>query len=95
MKRSSAANDNLIDRTIGLWQPHSQRDLSREDGRQIVENVTGFFSILHEWSRAENPRAGNDSRERLAAVRHGTPRLSTSEGDTLPGPKRGRRPPSK
>ena len=59
--------------------------------RQIIENVTGFFSILHEWSRTENPRAGNDSRERLAAVRHGAPRLSTSEA----GPKRGRRPPSR
>ena len=59
--------------------------------RQIIENVTGFFSILHEWSRTENPRAGNDSRERLAAVQHGAPRLSTSEA----GPKRGRRPPSR
>src|SRR5215471_8555211 len=63
--------------------------------RQIIENVTGFFSILHEWSRAENPRAGNDSRERLAAVRHGAPRLSTSKGDALSAPKRGRRPPTR
>ena len=87
MKFPSAANDNLINRTIGLWQARGGRTLSHEDARQIVENVTGFFSILHEWSRTENPRAGNDSRERLAAVRHGAPRLSTSEA----GPKRGRR----
>lgn len=53
MKPSSAANDNLIDRTIDLWQPRLRRELTREDARQIAENVTGFFSILAEWSRAE------------------------------------------
>jgi hypothetical protein len=70
VKASSAASDDLIDRTIGLWQPHSQRDLSREDARQIVENVTGFFSILHEWSRAAAVAAANDNRER--SPDHGT-----------------------
>ncbi len=53
VKLPKAANDNLIDRTIETWQPRLDRDLSREDARQIVENVTGFFSILAEWSRAE------------------------------------------
>ncbi len=53
MKPSNAANDNLVDRTIEAWQPRLDRDLSREDVRQIVENVTGFFSILAEWSQAE------------------------------------------
>ncbi len=38
---------------IETWQQRLDRDLSREDARQIVENVTGFFSILAEWSRAE------------------------------------------
>ena len=59
MKLSEPANDNLINQTIGLWQPRSRRDLSREDARQIIENVTGLFSTLHEWSRAEISRAGN------------------------------------
>jgi hypothetical protein len=70
VKVPSAVNDNLIDRTIGLWQPRSRRDLSREDARQIVENITGFFSILHEWSRAETATAANDNREQSAV--HGT-----------------------
>ena len=38
-----------------MWQPRLGRDLSREDARQIIENVTGFFAILAEWSRAERP----------------------------------------
>jgi hypothetical protein len=45
VKPSDAANDNLIDRTIALWQPRLRRDLSCEDARQIVENVTGFFHL--------------------------------------------------
>jgi hypothetical protein len=70
VKLSEPANDNLINQTIGLWQSRCRRDLSREDARQIVENVTGFFSILHEWSRAESVAAANDNRERSSG--HGT-----------------------
>ena len=61
MKPSDPANDNLIDRTIALWQPRLRRDLSREDARRIVENVTGFFKLLAEWSRVEMPSPANDN----------------------------------
>jgi hypothetical protein len=61
VKPSDAANDNLIDCTIALWQPRLRRDLSREDARQIVENVTGFFKLLAEWSRVEMPAPANDN----------------------------------
>ena len=58
---SHAANDKLIDRTHEVWKPRLGRELSREDARQIVENVTGFFAILTEWSRAEMPVPANDT----------------------------------
>lgn len=69
MKPSHAANDNLKDdlkhdlirRTREVWQPRLGRDLSREDARQIAENMTGFFSVLAEWSRAELPSPANDT----------------------------------
>ena len=64
VKPSNAENDKLIDRTIELWEPRLRRDLSREDARQIVENVTGFFGILAEWWRAEIPTPANDIGER-------------------------------
>jgi hypothetical protein len=57
----SDANDSLIDRTRTVWQPRLRRDLTREDARQIAENVTGFFAILGEWSRAEMPVPANDA----------------------------------
>ena len=70
VKFPNAVNNNLINRTIGLWQSRGRRTLSHEDARQIVENVTGFFSILQEWSRAKAVAAANDNRERSPV--HGT-----------------------
>ena len=61
VKPSHAANDNLIDRTRDVWQSRLGRDLSREDARQISENVTGFFALLAEWARAELPTPANDA----------------------------------
>jgi hypothetical protein len=66
VKLSDPASDNLINQTIGLWQSRYRRNLSRDDARQIVENVTGFFLILNEWSRAETVAIANDNRERSA-----------------------------
>ena len=69
------ANDNLIDRGREIWSPRFGRDLSREDARQIATNLTGFFSILAEWSRAEIPAPANDTTKPLtpeAGVRNDT-----------------------
>jgi hypothetical protein len=60
VKPLSVANENLIDRTIELWQPRLRRELSREDARQIVENVTGFFSLLSQWSKSETAPPASD-----------------------------------
>jgi hypothetical protein len=63
--KPSHANDNLkadlIQRTQQLWQPRLRRDLTLEDARQITFNVTGFFSVLAEWSRAEVLSPANDA----------------------------------
>ena len=86
MKPSNAENDNLIDRTIETWQPRAERDLSGEDARQIVENVTGFFSILAEWSRAEILETEVVDRvgaNRLPAV----PIYAVSDDDVPPDPE--------
>ena len=36
-----------------FWASRLKHDVSREDGRQIAENVSGFFDVLAEWSRPE------------------------------------------
>lgn len=65
MKRLDAANGNdagkQIARTQQIWQPRLGRDLTDEDAREIMHNVTGFFGVLAEWSRAEKLAAANDA----------------------------------
>ena len=58
VKPSDAASENLIRR---IWGPRLGRDLSNEDARQIAANVTGFFALLAEWSRAVVPGQAKDT----------------------------------
>jgi hypothetical protein len=64
MKRLDAANDKEIGRQIArtrqVWQPRLGPNLSDEDARQIMHNVTGFFGVLAEWARAERFDPAND-----------------------------------
>lgn len=48
-----AEKDRFLDRTLETWQPFSSRSLTREDGREITENVANFFRILQEWKAKE------------------------------------------
>ena len=61
MKSSHAVSKKSIEQTHKVWQPRLQRNLTEEDARQIAENVTGFFEILAEWSRAARPVPANDA----------------------------------
>jgi hypothetical protein len=65
MKRLDAANDNDVGKQIAysrqVWQPRVGRDLTDEDAQQIIHNVTGFFGVLAEWSRADRLAAANDA----------------------------------
>ena len=47
---------DFIDQTIAIWQPRTKRQLTREDGREIIENMTGFFRILQEWDRVDRAK---------------------------------------
>ena len=66
-----AANDNLndvlIERTHEVWQPRLGRDLSRDEAKQIADSVTGFFTVLAEWSRAEVLNVANDNSDTPAS----------------------------
>jgi hypothetical protein len=63
----TAANDNFLDRTIVLWRHRMGREISREEARQIAENVTGFFSVLHAWSRGETRAEANENEQPAAS----------------------------
>jgi hypothetical protein len=55
--------DRLLQVTIEVWQPLSTTHLNREDARQILENMTGFFNLLLSWQAA----AAADSRSNVGA----------------------------
>lgn len=52
LSRSYPSAD-LIQHTIRVWEPRLGRPLSEEDARQILENVVGFFHVLHGWDRKQ------------------------------------------
>jgi len=39
--------------TIRAWQPHSDKQLTPEDAREIRENIVSLFLLLREWSDRE------------------------------------------
>jgi len=51
------SQQQLIERTLEVWQPRTPRTLTTEDARQIAENVVGFFGVLLEWEAAESETA--------------------------------------
>ena len=54
----------LSTKQLPFGQLRSKRQLTREDGREIIANMSGFFSVLQEWHRAEC--AGKKGRRRAA-----------------------------
>jgi hypothetical protein len=58
----------LLEETIRFWQPRTSRPLTHEDARQMVENVTGFFTILQGWSAAADTRPSEPEADREAAA---------------------------
>lgn len=55
MKKSE---DNLIDRTLEVWQSRNAHRLSDDDARAMLENVKGFFTLLLEWEADEQQKKG-------------------------------------
>ena len=43
----------LIDQTLEFWQARSPKTLTREDAREMIENVAGYFQLLQEWQLAD------------------------------------------
>lgn len=55
---------DFLDETIAIWEPRAGRRLTREDAREIVHNLAGFFRVLQEWERAERREAAPKSRRK-------------------------------
>lgn len=51
--RRRVVDEAFLERTARLFEARTGRSLSTEDARQIVDNISGFFSILAEWERID------------------------------------------
>lgn len=53
----------FLDETIRVWQPHYTKTLTREDAREITENLAGFYRILVEWQEKQTDRKSHLKRK--------------------------------
>ena len=44
----------LIDQTIPVYANRTGKEISKEDARQAVDNISGFFQVLQELAEAED-----------------------------------------
>ncbi len=51
---------DAVKATLQLWQPRASRILGQEDGREITENLVGFFRVLAEWDAKERSSESAD-----------------------------------
>jgi hypothetical protein len=48
---------DYLETTRTFWQPYAERELTREDAREMAHNLIGFFTVLYEWTIRERERA--------------------------------------
>jgi hypothetical protein len=48
---------DYLETTRTFWQPYAERELTREDAREMAHNLIGFFTVLREWTLRERERA--------------------------------------
>ena len=86
--RNAAETEKLIDSTMRLWQQRMRRDISREDARQIIELVTGFFDVLTEWEQASTTAANDHHAASSTTLKSPEAQSSTARKDKVKDPKR-------
>jgi hypothetical protein len=53
LNRPSDESKDFLERARVFWEGRAERPLTREDAREIMGNLTGFFQVLSEWDQAE------------------------------------------
>tara|TARA_B100000378_G_scaffold271529_1_gene262153 strand:+ start:1270 stop:1548 length:279 start_codon:yes stop_codon:yes gene_type:complete len=53
VRHSRRFSDELVEKARNVFQKRTSRKLTSEDARQILENLTGYFRVLHEWDRKQ------------------------------------------
>jgi hypothetical protein len=51
---------DIFNQTIAFWSERTGQEFSQEDAREMVANVSGFFTVLAEWQRRTKEDEGSD-----------------------------------
>ena len=58
---------DFIEESRVFWSKRYGKELSRQDAKEIIHNLSGFFNLLDEWdreSRETKAKSGKDDTER-------------------------------
>ncbi|WP_257554523.1 hypothetical protein [Sphingobium sp. CFD-2] len=56
VRHSRRFSDEIVEKARKVFQKRTSRKLTNEDARQILENLTGYFRVLHDWERTQRKR---------------------------------------
>jgi hypothetical protein len=59
IRHSRRFSNELVEKARVIFCRRSGAEVSHEEARQMLENLTGFFTVLHEWDRDNRKRDGN------------------------------------
>ncbi|WP_314717788.1 hypothetical protein [Sphingobium yanoikuyae] len=62
-RHSRRFSNELVEKARKVFQKRTSQKLTNEDARKMLENLTGFFRVLHEWDRAQAKGDADPSRE--------------------------------
>jgi len=51
----------ILEDTRSFWRGRTGAQVSEEDAREAVRNVTGFFELLARWDQAQDPELHKSS----------------------------------
>ncbi|WP_210267808.1 hypothetical protein [Mesorhizobium sp. NZP2077] len=78
--RPRVMDDALLERAVQIFEARTGRSLSKEEARQIVENVSGSFASLPSGTRwIESDRPAPDIALWLLAASDGTRKTDTAD----------------
>lgn len=60
VRLSSRFSNELVNDARSVFEDEMGKPVSAEEARQMLENLAGFFMILHEWDREQAKRDAED-----------------------------------
>ena len=49
--QNNHVDNTFLEETISEWQPESATTFSKEDAKNAVDNIVGFFLLLIDWEK--------------------------------------------